>query len=367
MVKTLEKPQLEEFLGFAEPLPELIASVPDWETLQNIDISSFDAFYLGQAYCLRYSGNFLKNLRDLEAAVDHLKSHDKRAYLTTPAVPKPEDIGLLADILEKITTFDGIEVHETGVFRFMRSHYPHMPLHIGHFANIYRPAAAKLFKRLGAKRVIPSYELTMEEKRAFGDIKALELETAIHGKIPLGMAFACLFTLAEGIQVTDKCRQQCKARTVVELQGWRMRCGGTTMLTAEDVTMIEFLPELMRDKYRAFRLETTFDQPAKISQLGHVYRAAMEEIQGFETSAAFTGLSLRDDPSLKSRLKGFLQEIDGWAQDGVCNGWFMGRSGRSYTTREEAMKDEPDWPGGIAPSDRKPHDEMFLGGGSNDG
>lgn len=367
MEKTLEKPQLEDFLDFAEPLPELVATIPTWDMLRNVDLQFFDAFYLGQPYCLKFRGNLLANPKELRAAVDYLRSRSKKVYITTPAIPKAKDLTLIERLIRKIPPIDGIEVHEVGLLNFLRRRFPEIPIHVGHFANVYRPASGQLYGRFGVKRIAPSYELTMAEKRAFRDVPSVELATPIHGKLPLGMAFTCFFMMADGMQITETCEQQCKSPTTVDLEDWRMRCGGTTMLTAEDVTMIEFLPELMRDGYAAFRLETIFEPVEKTNRLGQIYRSAMEEIRGLETSAAFTGLSLKDDPHLRSSLVAQLDEIKALAEHGICNGWHVGRSGRTYSGDEGIDEIEMSWPDSLPVNPKRPADERYFDGKATDG
>ncbi len=296
---------------------ELNACLANKKTLDDVEIDYFDAFYLGQPYCLKFQGNYIVNTDDLELAVDILHDKGKKAYLVTPAIPTSRELSLVRKALKSADKvgIDGVEASDVGVFRLIRNEFPELRVHVGNFANVYNDRSATLFKELGATRIVPAQELTKDELSDVVSVEGVEFERPIHGPLSLGMAFSCLFLKNEE---NGKCRQECDGDYFMELDGWRMRSVGTSVLMGEDYCLVEHLQDLLKLNLTAWRLETYFDSAEKISLLGKIYNQALNDgVEargvGIETIQAAGELSLK----------------------GLCNGWHFGRSGRVYVARDE--------------------------------
>lgn len=302
---------------------DLVACIPNSRVFDSIDPDIFDGFYLGNPYCLQSEGNFLVNRDALMDAVDILHKCGKKAYLTTPAIPKGKDLPIIKKSLAAAAAIgiDGIEAHDAGIFRVLRKDHPDIQVHVGNFANVYNEKAASLFKRLGASRIVPSHELTGEELSVITGVAGIEFERPVHGPLPVGMAYACLLRRHPEMDIVDSCRQQCASEHFMELDGWRMRSVGTALLTGEDYCLIEHLISLINAGVAAMRLETYFDAPAKINKLGSIYRQALND--------ALVGRSARAKEVEAARAL---------APSGLCNGWHFGRSGREYVGADEAIE-----------------------------
>jgi len=60
--------------------------------LEGTDLSPYDAVCLGSPYCRRVEGNYAEALDLLPGVVSSLHAAGKRAYVTTPAVPREADL-----------------------------------------------------------------------------------------------------------------------------------------------------------------------------------------------------------------------------------------------------------------------------------
>lgn len=300
-------------------MPELVCSVPTLRVFESIDLAPFDALYLGQPFCVKVEGNLIIDLPALRSCISTLHEKGKKAYLSTPVVPSSHELNRTAVAIAAAVEsgIDGIEVHDMGVFRQIRSSFPDVPVHVGHFANIYHIETAKVLGSMGAARLAPSYELTLEEKSAFLQLRAdgMALEIPVAGKLPIGMAHTCLLRMSFPSRTQLPCTQQCAERRELEFTGqsWKMRSAGTAMVMAEDLVMIEHLAELTTLGYDAFRMETSLESAEKISALGRSYRAALDDAQ---SGRPFDQTNL--------------DAVSGLAEAGLCNGWYFGQSGREY-------------------------------------
>lgn len=291
---------------------ELNACVSNQKTFKDVDTSHLDGVYLGQPYCLKYAGNFIYHGETAAAAVAELRARGKKAYLTTPAIPTPRDMSKITETLRIVAEagVDGIEAHDVGIFRWVRRELPDIPVFVGNFANVYNENTAALWGKLGASRVIPNHELTGTELDIItASHLTLEFERPVHGLLPLGMAFACLLS----DDTEGHCRQQCSEPHFLEMDGWRMRSVGTSLLTGEDYCLIEHLADLLKSGLTIFRIESHFESAGKINRLSAAYREAL-------TVAESSGARADDSFDAVRRL----------AEHGLCNGWHFGRSGREY-------------------------------------
>lgn len=294
--------------------PELIAGVANYATFKQLDLSLFDAFYLGQPYCLKVKGNFIVDLPNLALAVKQLHQKKKKAYLVTPALVFGKDLARVQEAVKQAVSLgiDAVEVQDIGLFNWLRRVYPQVKIHLGQMANVYNQPTAKRFQKLGAARLMPAPELTFLEQKDVRQLLGLEYEFPVHGRLSLGMAFSCLLTRKLPSEEKVPCQQNCYQDYYLDFGDWRMRCVGTSLVTGEEWCLLEHLDNVLTLKPSGLRLETYFDRAEKINTLGQIYSKALQRL-----------------------LKGEKLEQEGVAElkslgGQLCNGWFFGLSGRAY-------------------------------------
>lgn len=303
-------------------LSELTAFCSTYEIFKNTDLTPFNSIYLGNPYCLSVEGNLITDTKHLKNCIRKLKKKGKKAYVTTPPVPTGNDLNIIKKMLNTAVneSIDGVEVFDMGIFRMIKKQFPELKIHIGHYANVYNKFSAKAFLELGASRIIPNYELTFDETKTLNEIDNLEFEVAVHGKLPLGYANACLLRLEFPSRKIKPCTQQCNKKHFVEFSDWKMYCAGPALLMGTDTCMIDRLPDYVEAGFKSLRLDTAVDDAYKISKLGRLYRKALNII---ENNDEYPADELLDEA----------KEISGE----ICNGWQTGTSGRDFTIKEEFL------------------------------
>ena len=296
---------------------ELAATVGTSEIMNEIDTDGFDSFYLGNPFCLKIRGNLSSDLEALKVTIRFLKKVRKRVYLTTPVIPTASDFKLISNLLQLGVSenVDGIEVHDVGALRLAKK-YP-LKIHLSVFGNVYNQLSALKFHSLGVKRIVPSLELTLAEIAELKAVPALELEISVHGKLPLGIAGACLLGTSlnsKNEKSINACHQACLEENFLILDGLKIHTKGTATFTGADLVMVEHLPLILNQGYRHFRVEGLWETAQNLSKIGQIYKEAFEEAsQG------------KSDP--KKNLDKVLE-----ITPEVCNGWYFGRSGREYVS-----------------------------------
>lgn len=303
---------------------ELNTTISNLRDLSISDLSPYDAVYLGNITCRLYEANLLERFDDLQQAIASVRGQGLKAYVTTYAAPRNDFLPKLRKALAVAVEAgaEAVEVHNLGVLKIVHESYPGLSVHIGGFANVYTDAGAEVLRRFGAVRITPNYELSLDEIGQIQRQVGVAMELLIHGKMPLGISDHCFlleYEEAWGMQCPDLCQQDLFLK-----QGeWAMKSIGKGVLSGKDVCMLEHLPRLVAEGHACFRVEAVSESPAYRSEVGRVYREALE--------AAFAGMD-----GIEQR---WWSALRGHARVGLCNGFYFGRSGMEYLGAEsEAVR-----------------------------
>jgi putative protease len=279
---------------------------------------------LGSAYCRRVEGNFAEALDLLPGVVSLLHAEGKRAYVTTPAVPREADLPHVSRLVDAAAAAgaDALEIHNLGVLRIVREKGRPVPAHMGAYANVYTHLAAGVMRDAGAVRVRPNAEVSLGEMAILAREAGVEVEVLVHGKIPLGVTDRC-FLLTESEESDPKCPSACGEVHWLTSRQWVLKTVGKGVLSGRDMCLLEHLPRLVADGFRVFRVEGLYESAPYRSEIGAVYREAL--------ARAFAG----GEVALEDRWADAARRH---APRGLCNGYAFGTTGRAYfgTVLQEA-------------------------------
>lgn len=293
---------------------ELSTGISNLKELKETDIESYDAVYLGNPFCIDYEDNFLKKTEDIQKGVEFLKSRNKKAYITTPAVPRNEDFKFIYKLLEASVKsgIDAVEVHNMGVLRTASKIVPDIPKHIGILANIYTSFTCEKLKEYGGERITTNPEVTLDEIGIIIDKSKIDVSFLVHGKIPLGITGTC-FLLEEKAGI---CPEVCKQAFWLKSKEWVLKNVGKGVYSGKDLCMIEHLDLLLKMGLKYFRIESLYETPEYRCKLGNIYKSAF----------------LNKDSGRKN-----IQQILKISEYGICNGYYFSKSGRYYIDGENKL------------------------------
>jgi putative protease len=294
---------------------ELNTTISNLRTLRESDLSEYDAVYLGNIYCTVFEDNFLERIDDLREGIAYVKELGLRAYVSSYAVPRNDMLPKVRRALETAAQAgaEAVEVHNLGVLRMVHEHFPGMPVHIGGFANVYTDAGASVLKEYGAVRFTPNYEISLDEVKAIAGGVGIPAEILVHGKLPLGVSDYC-FLLEYQQKWPEACPTLCQKNLFLKQGDWAMRSVGKGVLSGKDVCMIEHLVSLIAAGFTIFRIEAAYETPAYRRRIAQIYRAALER-------------AAAGDGTVEERA---WDAIRHYAEFGLCNGFYFGRSGSEY-------------------------------------
>lgn len=85
-------------------------------------------------------------------------------------------------------------VQDIGLFRFIRKHFPDLPIHASTQMTLTGVDGAKFLEKEGAQRIVTSRELSMAEVKKIADETELEIESFVHGALCYCYSGQCLFS-----------------------------------------------------------------------------------------------------------------------------------------------------------------------------
>lgn len=321
--------------------PELLAPAGDFEKLKTAIHYGADAVYMGDSkFSLRgKAGNFCGS--ELKDAVDYARSKGVKAYVTVNIFPHNIDLPAISGQISMLKDVrpDAVIVSDPGVFSMFRQDAPEIPIHVSTQANITNAASARFWETLGARRLVLSRELSLDEIRQIRDSVSLELEVFVHGSICISYSGRCYissFLNSRGAN-RGECTNSCRWNyTLME----EKRPGehfpvfederGTYIMSSKDLCMIDHLPLLVDAGIDSFKIEGRMKGINYVAGVVKNYREAIDSMEPGVSAEA---------------LERWRRELSMFSSRGYTTGMFFGRqpddgynfSGESYRMSHELV------------------------------
>ena len=248
---------------------ELLAPAGSMEAFIGAINAGADAVYLsGMQFGARaYAKNF-SNEEIIEAlSMAHLR--DKKVYLTLNTLMKEDEMSCLYDYLLPLycNGLDGIILQDLGVMQYVKNTFPLLPIHISTQMSCSNHFTAKRLMELGAKRIIPSRELSLTEIQNIKRECNIEIETFVHGAICYCYSGQCLFSsiLGERSGNRGRCAQPCRLNYSIQNKNGYF-------LSLKDMCTVEMIPELIDAGIQSFKIEGRMKSPAYAAGVTSIYR-----------------------------------------------------------------------------------------------
>ncbi|WP_026669831.1 peptidase U32 family protein [Butyrivibrio sp. AE3006] len=261
---------------------ELLAPAGNYETMLGAFAAGADAVYLGgQGFGARaFADNFTEE--EVVSAIRYAHLHGKKIYLTTNILLKENEIDSFKEFFEPYAYagLDGAIIQDLGVFKIISEEFPWVERHASTQMTITGPEGARLLKELGATRVVPARELTLDEIHGIHeyckkiDGEGIEIEAFIHGAMCYSYSGACLFSSMVGERSGNRgrCAQPC--RLPYKLNGHGKEC---YPLSLKDMCMVDRIPELIEAGINSFKIEGRMKKPEYAAGVTSVYRRFIDK------------------------------------------------------------------------------------------
>lgn len=248
---------------------ELLAPAQGPEQLEMAMHFGADAVYLAAPRWGMRAGARNFTLEELEDGVARAHGGGVAVHLTLNTVMRDEDIDDLPAFLERIDSFgvDAVIVADLGAMSLVRTHAPHVALHVSTQASVMSAAAAREYARLGARRIVLAREMSLaqiaEMRRRLPD--EVELEVFAHGSLCMAYSGRCLLSaelMGPGRSASrGSCAQPCRWawRIVEERSGALVEVesapDASYLLSSNDLCLLEHVDELAEAGVDALKIE----------------------------------------------------------------------------------------------------------------
>ena len=127
-------------------------------------------------------------------------------------------------------------------------HASHIPFFISTQASVSNIEAAKFYKKLGAKRIVPARELNLAQIKKIS--KIIELEAFVHGAMCVsisGRCFTSQFLFCKSAN-RGKCLHPCRRSYTIkdDQEGYELKVQNNKILSAKDLCMLPYIEEMKK-------------------------------------------------------------------------------------------------------------------------
>ena len=269
---------------------ELLAPAGDFEKLKTAIHFGADAVYFaGKNYGLRAYGTNFENMT-IKETMDYIHSHGKRGYVTLNVYARHNDFDGLKDYVQTLVdaNVDAVIISDLGIFSFVHNNFPNLEIHVSTQANTTNSYAAKMWKELGASRVVLARELDIAEIRKIAsDNPNLELEAFVHGAMCISYSGRCLLSnyLTNRDSNHGECVQACRWKySVIEEQRPNDKFDleeddrGTYIFNSKDLCLIDYLDQIINSGIDSLKVEGRMKSPYYVATIINAYRRALNHL-----------------------------------------------------------------------------------------
>lgn len=350
MMNNTEKKDMREVI--LPPKPEILSPAGNFEKLKSAFLFGADAVYFaGKSFGMRAAAdNF--TLEEIENACAYAHSINKKLYLTVNTVPNDTELPELKRYFSDIKALDekpdAFICADIGVVMLVREMFPDIDAHISTQANTQNHLACLAWAKLGAKRIILSRELSLEDIRLIRENlpESIEIECFVHGSMCVSYSGRCLLSnyLVSRDANRGMCTQPCRWKyyvieekrpdTPIEIVE---DTTGTFLFSSKDLCMIDHVDELVLSGINSFKIEGRMKSAYYTASVTNAYRIALDrfyespseyspdsalrtEVESVSHREYDTGYFF-DKPHLDAKICGTNEYIREKAYLGICVGY----------------------------------------------
>ncbi len=293
---------------------ELLSPAGDPECFKAAVNAGADAVYMGlKRFGARsFAGNFTEE--EFVEALDHAHLFDKKVYLTLNILMKDRELSDAARLLEPLyrAGLDGVIVQDTGLISLIKREYPDLSVHVSTQGFVTGVHGARLLRELGAERVVPARELSLEEIREIKEKAGVEVECFIHGALCYSYSGMCLMSSFLGGRSGNRGRCAGPCRQPYDNNDY--------ILSMKDLCALREIPALLKAGVDSLKIE------GRMKSKEYVY---------FVTSAYRKYMDLYyEKGDLNKGEKDIREILEQYSRSGAINGYFHKHNGGEMITRE---------------------------------
>ncbi|MFA6708818.1 MAG: U32 family peptidase [Fusobacterium sp.] len=295
---------------------ELLAPAGNYEKMEMAFHYGADAVFLGgKIFNLRAGSHNFSN-EELEKTANYAHDLGKKVYVALNIIPHNEDLEVLPEyvrFLDKIGV-DGVIVADLGVFQIVKENSS-IPISVSTQASNTNWRSVKIWKDMGAKRVVLAREISLENiKEIRAKVPDIELEVFVHGAMCMSISGRCLLSnyLTGRDANRGDCAQPCRWRySLMEEKrpGQYMPVfedeHGTFIFSSKDLCTIDIIDQILDAGVDSLKIEGRMKGIYYVANAVKAYREAIDKYNAGEYVFDENWLKELESTSHRLYTKGF--------------------------------------------------------------
>jgi putative protease len=303
--------------------PELMCPIRDWASLEACKQYA-DAVYFGVSELNMRAASGIET-GEMESFVKKVHSYGLKAYLTVNSVIYNPDIEKAEKLVKKAKKagVDAVIVWDPAVIEIAKKNK--VPFIVSTQANVSNWKSSEFYKSLGAKRIVLAREMTLNQIKELRKKVNIEIEAFVHGAMCMAISGRCILSayLYDKSSNCGSCAQPCRKEwTLTDDEGHKISNEGQYFMSAKDMNMIEFVPELIKAGIDSFKIEGRRRDPKYIEVTSRCYREAIDSY----FSKTFTD----------EKVENWKDELSTVYNRGFSTGFYFGTPGKEGISYDKA-------------------------------
>ena len=293
---------------------ELLSPAGDPECFFAAMNAGADAVYAGlkRFGARNYACNF--TVEQFISAIDYAHLFDKKLYLTLNILMKDAEMEEVDDCIRPLykAGLDGVIVQDIGLISHIIKEYPHLDVHVSTQAFVTGVYGASVYKKMGAKRVVPARELSLKEIRLIREKADIEVECFIHGAMCYSYSGMCLMSSFLGGRSGNRgcCAGPCR-------QPYN---GNDYILSMKDLCTVKDLSALLEAGVDSLKIEGRMKSKEYVYAVTKIYR---EFLDGYY------------EKGIRKAPEKTVHELSSlYSRSGLNSGYLFSNNGGEMITRE---------------------------------
>lgn len=262
--------------------PELLAPAGNLEKLKVAVLYGANAVYLGgQKFGLRSAAdNFTSD--ELIEGVEFAHSRDALVFVVLNAFLHDSDLEELPEFikfLEEIEV-DAVIVSDLGVISTIQEH-SNIEIHLSTQASCLNLEAAKLWKKVGVKRVVFGREVSVKDAAMIKRETGLEVELFIHGAMCMAYSGNCVISNYTQGRDSNRggCAHSCRFEYKLDFDDPEytdIKSKNDFFMSSKDLEGVKVLPEFISGEIDSLKVEGRMKSHHYVGTISKVYSDALE-------------------------------------------------------------------------------------------
>lgn len=261
-----------------QSFPEILAPAGSLDKLKVAILYGANAVYVGgQKFGLRTAAeNF--TLDELKEGVEFAHARDAQVYVVLNSFLHDKDLSELPDFvafLDEIKV-NAVIVSDLGVVKTV-SKLSKIPIHISTQASTLNVEAAKLWKKMGATRIVVGRELSVKEAGKIKREVGIEIEMFIHGSMCMAYSGHCVISNFTQGRDSNRggCAHSCRFEYSLDMGLDTQEKKKAYFMSSKDLEGLRILPEFINEGIDSLKIEGRMKSHLYAGTMSKVYSEAL--------------------------------------------------------------------------------------------